>query len=60
MPTPYLKKVSKETEIPLNKVEKEWDKAKSIVSNFLRKSSPYFWRTVVNIFKRRIYKPKEK
>lgn len=45
MPTPYLRKVSKETGIPMNKLEQNWDKAK-------RQAGTDDWALITSIFQR--------
>ena len=57
MPTPFLKKLSKEKDIPLSTIEEWWDKAKKETSDKFDKPESKFtgkqWGYVTSIVKRR-------
>lgn len=51
MPTPYLKKLSEQKNIPLSKLEHNWEKAKEIAAN---EGHAQDWPYIVGILKRMI------
>lgn len=57
MPTPFLKRLSKEKDIPLKELEEWWDEAKLQASNKFNKPESEFsgrqWGYVTSIVKRR-------
>lgn len=51
MPTPYIKRLSEDQDIPLQKLEEYWNKAKSLAAKYKDKGGVTYWKYVMAIFK---------
>ena len=56
MPTPYLNKVSKETNIPVLKLEELWESSKIDADKTITKKDNLYWGLVTTIFKKKVNK----
>ena len=54
MPTPLLKKLSKENNVSMTKIEQLWDKAKKLAANKFSKNGSRFYPYAVGILKHMI------